>query len=259
MIGLHVFPAEGVVLLAQFEPEGAVAFRDGGFGKSFPEAGPVGLIDNLVQRVEIEVLVRGKEGDMWLLDSAGNEEGLVIGCVRPQPLDNLADILAVLVLLVGQSASPASWRGLGIQFSRNRLLQFLPLFPVGTILDGSVLLLEFPARFPHDLQFVILETVEFMPCYLAMFVSGRVKDLSNARGPVTVFLEELGQGYRAGTLLPDVGGIVQNARRFRVETAEKGGTRGTADGILAESSGESHPFRGEPVEGGCMNGIIARR
>ena len=174
-------------------------------------------------------------------------------------MDDLADILPILVLLVGQSASPAAGRGLGIQFPRNRLLQFLPLPAVGAILDGAVLLLELHACFPHDLQFVILETVEFMPCRLAMFVAGRVKDLSNARGPVTVFLEELGQGYRAGTLLPDVGGIVQNARRFRVETAEKGGTRGTTDRVLAESSGESHPFSGEPVEGGCMNGIIARR
>ena len=72
MIGLHVFPAEGVVLLAQFEPEGAVAFRDGGFGKSFPEVGPVGLIDDPVQRVEVEIFVRSKEGNVWLLDSAGD-------------------------------------------------------------------------------------------------------------------------------------------------------------------------------------------
>ncbi len=28
MIGLHVFPAQGVVLLSQFKPEGTVALRD---------------------------------------------------------------------------------------------------------------------------------------------------------------------------------------------------------------------------------------
>ena len=61
VVGLHVFAAQGVVLDAQLEPERLVAAALRDLGGLFPEIRAGRFEDQVVARIELEILVRSKK------------------------------------------------------------------------------------------------------------------------------------------------------------------------------------------------------
>ena len=94
---------------------------------------------------------------MRLLQAQGDKEGFV--SVRPilNPTDDLAGVLAIFVLGVGQTASPFAGRSLGVELCGNALFELFPFFLVGLFVDRAVFGLELQTRYADDRKFVVFE------------------------------------------------------------------------------------------------------
>ena len=78
-----------------------------------------------------------------------------------------------------------------------------------------------------------------------MVAFGVVKDFTHAGRPITVLLEKLRHGNRAGSGFPDVQGIVEHPCALGVQATQERGSGGAADRILAKGPVEGDRFLGE--------------
>ena len=101
MVGLHVFPPQRVIFDSQFKTESSVPLGHRRWGQALPQFRFVGLVDKRIEGILIEIFLGSQERHMWFLNSAGNEKRLVTVAFLLQPGDDLANILAVLVLGIG--------------------------------------------------------------------------------------------------------------------------------------------------------------
>ncbi len=246
-----------MVLFAELETESLITFRESGLGEKTPHIGTVGLVGDLVVGIKVEVLVGREKGNVRLLQSQGDEEGLFSVGLVFHPTDDLTGVLAVLVLSVGQSASSFAGGSLGVEFGGNALFELLPFFLVWLFVDRAVLGLELQACFADDCEFVVFESQVFVPGNVSMIAFGVVEDLAHAGGPVPVLLEELGHGNRARSDFPDVEGVVEDPRALRVQTTQEGGSGRATDRILAKGPVECDRFLGELGKVGGGDGFVS--
>ena len=248
MVGLRVLAPQGVVFPAQLEAESAEALDHRQARNVVPVVGWAEVELQFLLGIKVEVFLRRDERHMRLVNANRDEKRLVAEALFVEPLDGLAGIASVPVLIVVQAAWSVARLLLAAGLGEHALQFFLPLSPGFAALDRAVFCLESCSRLGDERKLIILKPVIFVPAEVARLVACRVKNLADTAGPVAVLLHELRQRHRAGARVADVDLVIQHAGRLRVQAAEKRRPRRPADRVLAIGSVEGDTCLGQAVE-----------
>ena len=195
--------------------------------------------------VEVPVLPRGDEVEMRLLEPEPEEERLV-GPLREVVLergDREEGAVAVDVALVGDVGGLV---GGAVEEGAGLLLP-VPLDhgdAVGladlAVLGEGVLAGEEKVR--------VLLQADRLPGPRGGFANSPVVDLAHGHRLVAVGRELLGEGHDIGEGVPEVGEVLDHARRVRPRPCHDARPRGTADRLLAVGALEEEPVSSEGIE-----------